>query len=30
MAVLSARDLTLKYDQRCVVDGLTVEIRRAR
>ena len=26
MAVLSARDLTLKYDQRCVVDGLTVEI----
>lgn len=26
MAVLSAQDLTLKYDQRCVVDGLTVEI----
>jgi iron complex transport system ATP-binding protein len=26
MAVLNARDLTLKYDQRCVVDGLTAEI----
>ncbi|MDE8670449.1 ABC transporter ATP-binding protein [Pseudarthrobacter sp. H3Y2-7] len=26
MAVLSAHDLTLKYDQRCVVDGLTAEI----
>ncbi|WP_457964186.1 ABC transporter ATP-binding protein [Arthrobacter sp. D1-29] len=26
MAVLTARDLTLKYDQRCVVDGLTAEI----
>lgn len=26
MAVLSAQDLTLKYDQRCVVDGLTAEI----
>ncbi|MHA7289104.1 ABC transporter ATP-binding protein [Arthrobacter sp. MDT3-24] len=26
MAVLSAQDLTLKYDQRCVVDGLTTEI----
>ena len=26
MAVLNARDLTLKYDQRCVVDGLSIEI----
>ena len=26
MAVLSAQDLTLKYDQRCVVEGLTAEI----
>lgn len=26
MAVLSAKDLTLKYDQRCVVDGLTADI----
>ncbi len=26
MAVLNAKDLTLKYDQRCVVDGLTAEI----
>ncbi|ELT43482.1 ABC transporter ATP-binding protein [Arthrobacter nitrophenolicus] len=26
MAVLNAKDLTLKYDQRCVVDGLSVEI----
>ncbi|WP_242633568.1 ABC transporter ATP-binding protein [Arthrobacter sp. S39] len=26
MAVLRAQDLTLKYDQRCVVDGLTAEI----
>ena len=26
MAVLNARDLTLKYDQRCGVDGLTAEI----
>jgi iron complex transport system ATP-binding protein len=26
VAVLNAKDLTLKYDQRCVVDGLTVEI----
>ncbi|UZX05012.1 ABC transporter ATP-binding protein [Arthrobacter sp. CDRTa11] len=26
MAVLTARNLTLKYDQRCVVDGLTAEI----
>jgi iron complex transport system ATP-binding protein len=26
MAVLNARDLTLKYGQRCVVDGLTAEI----
>jgi iron complex transport system ATP-binding protein len=26
MAVLNARDLTLKYDQRCVVDGLNAEI----
>lgn len=26
MAVLSAQDLTLKYDQRCVVDGLTADI----
>jgi iron complex transport system ATP-binding protein len=26
MAVLNARDLTLKYDQRCVIDGLTAEI----
>lgn len=26
MPVLSAQDLTLKYDQRCVVDGLTAEI----
>lgn len=26
MAVLNAQDLTLKYDQRCVVDGLSVEI----
>ncbi|MBT2533717.1 ABC transporter ATP-binding protein [Arthrobacter sp. ISL-48] len=26
MAVLNARDLTLKYDQRCVVDGLSAEI----
>jgi iron complex transport system ATP-binding protein len=26
MAVLSARDLTPKYDQRCVVDGLTAVI----
>jgi iron complex transport system ATP-binding protein len=26
VAVLNAKDLTLKYDQRCVVDGLTAEI----
>lgn len=26
MAVLSAQDLTLKYGQRCVVDGLTADI----
>jgi iron complex transport system ATP-binding protein len=26
MAVLSAKDLTLKYDQRTVIDGLSVEI----
>ncbi|TLM84313.1 ABC transporter ATP-binding protein [Pseudarthrobacter sp. NamE5] len=26
VAVLDAKDLTLKYDQRCVVDGLTAEI----
>ncbi|UKA66671.1 ABC transporter ATP-binding protein [Arthrobacter sp. FW306-05-C] len=26
MAVLEAQDLTLKYDQRCVVDGLSVRI----
>lgn len=26
MAVLRAKDLTLKYDQRCVVDGLTADI----
>ncbi len=26
MAVLNAKDLTLKYDQRCVVDELTAEI----
>ncbi|WP_320536851.1 ABC transporter ATP-binding protein [Pseudarthrobacter sp. IC2-21] len=26
MAILSAQELTLKYDQRCVVDGLTAEI----
>jgi iron complex transport system ATP-binding protein len=26
VAVLNAKDLTLKYDQRCVVDGLSVEI----
>ncbi|MDQ0871329.1 iron complex transport system ATP-binding protein [Arthrobacter sp. V1I9] len=26
MAVLNAKDLTLKYDRRCVVDGLTAEI----
>jgi len=26
VAVLKAQDLTLKYDQRCVVDGLSVEI----
>ncbi|WP_255769804.1 ABC transporter ATP-binding protein [Pseudarthrobacter sulfonivorans] len=26
MAVLSAQDLTLKYDQRCVVESLTAEI----
>ena len=26
MAVLNAKDLTLKYDQRCVVDGLSAEI----
>lgn len=26
MAVLTAKDLTLKYDQRCVVDGLSAEI----
>ena len=26
MAVLNAKDLTLKYDQRCVVDGLNAEI----
>ncbi|MCP9000105.1 ABC transporter ATP-binding protein [Pseudarthrobacter sp. RMG13] len=26
MAVLSAQDLTLKYDHRCVVDGLTADI----
>jgi iron complex transport system ATP-binding protein len=30
MAVLSAQDLTLKYDQRCVVDGLTAEIPEGR
>lgn len=30
MAVLSAQDLTLKYDQRCVVDGLTAEIPEAK
>jgi iron complex transport system ATP-binding protein len=26
VAVLNAKDLTLKYDQRCVVDGLSAEI----
>lgn len=26
MALLNAQDLTLKYDQRCVVEGLSVEI----
>ncbi|WP_461172970.1 ABC transporter ATP-binding protein [Arthrobacter sp. Z1-9] len=30
MAVLNAKDLTLKYDQRCVVDGLTAEIPEGR
>src|SRR6478735_6943483 len=30
VAVLQARDLTLKYDQRCVVDGLSVEIPQGR
>ncbi|KRE78978.1 ABC transporter ATP-binding protein [Arthrobacter sp. Soil762] len=30
MAVLSAQDLTLKYDQRCVVDRLTAEIPEGR
>ncbi|WP_045731783.1 ABC transporter ATP-binding protein [Pseudarthrobacter chlorophenolicus] len=30
MAVLNAKDLTLKYDQRCVVDGLSVEIPEGR
>ncbi len=30
VAVLNAKDLTLKYDQRCVVDGLSVEIPEGR
>ena len=30
MAVLTARDLTLKYDQRCVVEGLSAEIPEGR
>ena len=30
MAVLQAKDLTLKYDQRCVVDGLSVRIPEGR
>jgi iron complex transport system ATP-binding protein len=30
VAVLNAKDLTLKYDQRCVVDGLSAEIPEGR
>jgi len=30
VAVLQAKDLTLKYDQRCVVDGLSVRIPEGR
>lgn len=30
MVVLSAQDLTLKYDQRCVVEGLTAEIQEGK